>query len=394
MIASLTWFLFWFLKRGGFILTRKRVVAFCLKCESGTERHLYKTIRDLRDMIRNLQLEDRIIIRRIGEDLVTDKESALKYVNRSAVDLVFSGYFDQETVGGKTISVINRARCTGRTHGCDKNTILRIVAEVALLIGGRTWQVRSGETHYDLQVLVEGFCEIVLYIIAADLFFERNFGDAARVANALLMLLSESPIANQRSSALLAKRGRELLFAAEMECAQTAPYPSLTIPHLKNARKLGVGDYTATVQLAWAYYQLGQEDKARELTNELVQSWPNEGVTLLNEAFFAIKDCRYDYATELYRRLIGLRQPDVAPMLTLEVYASEYKKNPKELGYIFGSGLINFWFCDEGLGKRDLRQFIGRTKGKPVYKHMRRVALDIVNSPKRETRGKRQGKRK
>jgi tetratricopeptide (TPR) repeat protein len=152
---------------------------------------------------------------------------------------------------------------------------------------------------------------------------------------------------------------------------------------LENANKLlGIDDreITGLLHKAIALARLGEKKESEKVVNKLLEQYPDRAITNVNVAYFRVVNKQYKAALKSYKK-IRLCYLDFEPLEVIEWLEDELDRYPKEYGYLFGAGYLNFHYRDEKRGLDQLKEFVQKANIEP-YRKMWGEADRIVNNSK------------
>lgn len=117
-----------------------------------------------------------------------------------------------------------------------------------------------------------------------------------------------------------------------------------------------------------AFYQ-NDIKAAKAYTEEINEIKKDHEIYILNRAFFGIWENNYASALYFYKEIIKRDRAVSGDIITKVIAFLDERKStfPNELAYDFAIGLLNYYYCQNSIGKYELRKFVKHAKKKPEY---------------------------
>ena len=155
----------------------------------------------------------------------------------------------------------------------------------------------------------------------------------------------------------------------------------------QKALNLDENNYDCHARMALYEYRNGNILTSRKHVKRCRRINPRHPCTLFDQAFFCILDKKYDSAANSYKKL---EQGNVDGLMAFEValfLEEEYKKNSKEIGFLFAAGFVNSQFVGhKEIGLKQLKQFCKLAKDKTEYKDFYNKTTEIIEDYKRKAK--------
>lgn len=109
--------------------------------------------------------------------------------------------------------------------------------------------------------------------------------------------------------------------------------------------------------LAFFYYINGEEEKSEQTVDKQIKLYARFPSTEVNVAFLRIMQKKYQDAFHCYERLTQKEELDFNPIPVIDFLSEQYRLR-WEVGLLYGSGLISYFYWDKQIAKEDLSNFI------------------------------------
>lgn len=148
-------------------------------------------------------------------------------------------------------------------------------------------------------------------------------------------------------------------------------------------------DIQVLSSLALCSFMIGDIESAKKFTDDIKKIDKNEIIYLFNKGFFGIYEGNYSSALYFYKKIAKKDNIYDHTIITqVIVFIDNMKeKNKNEIAYDFAIGLVNLFFCQQKIGRVELRDFIKAARKRPEYSDMVVYAQDLVGA-KKKSRGR------
>jgi tetratricopeptide (TPR) repeat protein len=329
-------------------------------------------------------------------DLPVDKKfdssiDAEIYAKKKDINLLVWGHIKKGQLEGQEV-VQPRLRFTYIYPKPYKKNIEELLwGDVKLAVVDRKWEIAVRNSIVDIDAVAKNLMEISLFIIGLCLLLRRDTKRCVGVFEGLHTRLPQGPFVRDRKRTAFLERFDQILIQA-LDLRGMYLYQSGKTQELKRCleRMIQINNAIpgAHINLAKLCYLEGNMDGARYHTNQADALEPNNPLCIINRAFFAILDRKYQKAVGYYNGLTKIKDWSLA-CNTLEVVLfleDEWKKHKDNLGLLFGAGLMNYHFVDKRRGKSQLNKFIKKIDKQKVRKEYSPLFITAERTIKNRTR--------
>lgn len=359
-------------------------IVIAIKFEEGLNSgYYYKELRrNLTAMIEQYKLSNIIKLKDFSDILeFKNCEQAETFVGKKNINLLIWGEFSTDTLK-KDDSLVNTLNLNFTyLFPKDINNILPgiIKSDIDSKFAFKNyWTIFDRNSFNDLQIISNNLFDITTYIIALTF---KIFG-----------VLKES---TQLFEQLHDKTKDDGLFKKALQFHLLNNYDLLSIitiysninytgaiPYLEKFLKLQPVNYMALDNLALCKYKTGEVEEAKLLVQKANKLNANYPLTILNMAYFKIREKDYKHAFELYEKIsrFNVNEIHFEPLEVIEFLNKEYD-NLKDSALIYASAMMNYHFGDNKMAKKDLNKFL-RLADKKSMKEMYRKSQSLLDKKK------------
>jgi hypothetical protein len=335
----------------------------------------------------NLKREVRVI------DLPSDKRfqttvEAEKYSKSKHINLLVWGHMKKGQLEGQEVAE-SRLKFTYIYPTLSKKNIEELLrSDVKLAVVDRNWRIAVRNSIVDIDTVSRNVMEISLFIVGLCLLLWRDTERCVDVFEELHSCLQQGPPLSDKRRVTFLKRFDQIFIEA-LDLRTMYLFQGGKMQECKKCleRMLEI-NYAipgAHINLAKLCYLEGNMGDARYHTNQADRLVPNNQLSLLNKAFFAILDKKFEKANDLYNKLIAPVDWSMS-CNTLEValfLEEEWKKHKDNVGFLFAAGFVNYHFADKRRGKLQLKNFIKRIDKQKVRKEYSPLFITAERTIKR-----------
>lgn len=405
LIPSSIFFVWWIIHSGRKILGHtKFTVVFCLKAkDSKSTNYIQNTISILKRELDKLKLLEKLKVVLAGEDIISNHEKAHHYRYSQNVDLIvwgeiFSGKKEEKDVCDfkglfftyKIPSTIVKAKLSD---------LFKTDINIALV--NRDWNIYEINSLPDTEKISAHLSEVIMFVLGLIYCQSADYAeDSIVILESLFKYLETQTKGDQitvdsKNKSLtmtpaMLRKGRVLGILLSVYknlgfyLVDSKDYRKARF-YLDKFMAYEKKDTTVLSSLALSAYYLNDKQAAMEYTDEIGTIDKHNEIFILNRGFFGILEKNYASALHFYKE-INKRERTVNKNIVTRVIAflderkSEY---PNELAYDFAIGILEFYFCQEQMGSRELRNFIKQAKNRVEYCEMVRFVNETVFYEKR-----------
>jgi tetratricopeptide (TPR) repeat protein len=406
-IAMLVLFLAGWLYYSGraFLPKRRFTIVFCLRADDPKSiGYIRQALSLLKKKLDELGLLEKFKIISIGRDIIIDNSSAHAYRDKHDVDLIIWGDVFYGSKENKDVCDFKGLSFTFKVPGSvvGRNLSEIFKSDINIALVNRDWNIYEINSLPGVEKISANLSEVIMFVLGIIYCQYREYAeDSVVILEHLFHLLKaqinkdEKPILNEAEKTIsmtpqLFRHSRVLgillsvyknlgSYFAEHEEYQKGSF------YVKKFRAYDKKDIGAISTLALCEFHLGNIQEAKSLTDEICAIDKNHEVCLTNRGFLSIYEKKYASALYFYKEIIK-RGRVVSNEIIFKVltFLDERKTEaPGEFAYDFAVGILNVKFCDEKLGRGDLRKFVKKTTDLPAYKEMHDFAkYEILETEK------------
>ena len=391
----------WLYYSGRVLLPKRRfTIVFCLRADDPKSiSYIRQALSILKRKLDELGLLNKFRIVSIGRDIVIDRATAHAYREKHDVDLIIWGDVfcgSKENKGVCDFKGISFTyKIPGSVVGSNLSEIFKSDINIALV--DRDWNIYEINSLPDIEKISANLSEVIMFVLGIIYCQYREYAeDSVVILEHLFHLLKlqfnkdEKPVLNEAEKTIsmtpqLFRHSRILGillnvyknlggYFTEHHDHQKGKF------YLEKFRVYDKKDIGAISTLALCEFYLGNIQAAKDLTDEICVINRNHEICLANRGFWGIYEKKYTSALYYYKEIIK-RGRVVTNEIIFKVlsFLDERKTEaPAELAYDFAVGILNVQFCDERLGRGDLRKFVKRAVDMPEYKEMHDFAKNEI----------------
>lgn len=358
----------------------------CISLEANEEKNsgIYNAEikRNLIETINNLGLKNLIRIRDFkGSKYFKTKEEAEAYSKKNDLDLIVWGRFSSDHLkkDGSQISDMLLNFTFGHPKGRSGRIGQMAKKELGSVFATRQyWQIVEDNSYIDVPIVSSNLTDVCLYTVALSMMLFGEIVESTQIFEKL----------HQKS------------------LGKTDQFFDGVVHHLKNAYELlGVKegfsnknflkgiDYNhkllkidpknllALANNAVYHAKLGKTADAERYVQELQRSYPDMPITFVDVAYFRIVNKQYNLALENYKKLSTLSESQLGfnPSDIIVFLEEQHEANLSEYAYLFGSGIMNYYFRDKERGIKLIKEFL-KHSNKRSHDKMWRKACKLVRN--------------
>lgn len=305
-----------------------------------------------------------------------NKTEAENFRQKKNISLIAWGDFSNDYLkkNGKNLCELDMHFTFGHpdneNRDIGKMLLLDINSKLAIK---KYWKIIDGDSSKDIKIISNNLFDITTYIIALCLKISGNIC---------------------KSVMLFEKLYNKLIKYSD-------DFSSLVIPHLNNCYHLiideyGIGkkkykigkeycikilkfnkyDFHALVNIAVFQFKLGEIEVTEKTIKTLQDLYPRNPITEVDVAFIRAHQKKYSDSFKHYENLTKFKYPNFNPLEVVEFLSDQYDLY-KEPAFLYGSGIISYYFVDQIIGKEDFKKFIS-IANEDKYKSMYRKAKKLL----------------
>lgn len=334
--------------------------------------------KNLNLLIEDSNLKKNIIVKDLSEiQRFKDEAQAETFRRKTDIDLIIWGGFtnDNLKIDGKIINKINLKFTFG--HPTDEKNIIGKM--IKFDIGSKFaiknyWQIFEDNSHNDIAVVSTNLFHLSTYIIALSLKLYGKIEKSLELYEKLYAQLVNSK--DDFSSSIIPHLINCYDILSVKYGVDKNDYPS-AIKYARKIISLDSHNFNAISNLAIFNYKHGNKLESDKFIKLLIKYYPRSPITLVDVAFIKILEKNYKNAFKNYEKLIAYKEINFSPLQVVDFLNTEYSK-VKEPAFLYGSGIISYYYGDRKMGKQDLKMFLKKAKSYD-YKSMRYNANKLIN---------------
>lgn len=290
------------------------------------------------------------------------KDQAEKFRNeKNNIDLIIWGDFtnDNLKVKGEVMNKLNLSFTFGYPgqQGDKLGKLLQLDVK-SKFAKKNYWQVFENNSYEDLEIISGNIFNISSYILAVTLKLYGRIKKSLNLFEHLYFNLLE------KDDELRTKLIPHLINCYEIIALEKAfngkDYDS-SIDYCNRILKIRPNSFFAISNLAVFHYKAENFTESNKYVETLKKLHPKNTITIVDLAFIKILEKDYIGAYSQYSRLLKCKKVHFNAPEVVDFLYYEYEKS-KEPAFLFGSGIINYYFGDRTVGKKDLEFFIKKAK--------------------------------
>lgn len=394
----------WLYYSGRVLLPKRRfTIVFCLRADDPKSiSYIRQALSILKRKLDELGLLNKFRIISIGRDIVVDRATAHAYREKFDVDLIIWGDVFCGSKENKGVCDFKGLSFTfkipGKVVGSNLSEIFKADINIALV--DRDWNIYEINNLPDIEKISANLSEVIMFVLGIIYCQYREYAeDSVIILEHLFHLLKlqfnmdEKPILNEAEKTIsmtpqLFRHSRVLGILLNVYKNLGSYFTEhhdyqKGIFYLEKFRAYNKKDIGTISSLVLCKYYLGNMQEAKDLTDEICAINRNHEICLTNRGFWGIYDKKYASALYFYKE-ISKRGKVVSNEIIIKVlsFLDERKTEvPDELAYDFAVGILNIKFCDERMGRGDLRKFVKKAIDIPEYKEMHDFAKNEILEP-------------
>lgn len=404
----LSCFLVWWLYHSGRMIVgaKKFTVVFCLKAKNlKSNIHIQNTISILNRELDTLRLLEKFKIVFAGEDVITNLEKAYKYRGNKNVDLVIWGEILSGTKEEKEVcdfkGLFFTCKIPNAVVRANLTDIFKRDINIALI--KRDWNIYEINSLPDTEKISAHLSEMIMFVLGLIYCQSAEYAeDSIIILESLFNRLDKQTKGDQikvdygnkfiQTTPSMLRKGRVLAILLNvyknlgLHLVSLKDYCKAKF-YLDKFRSYEKKDIPVLASLALCAFYLKDIKAAKEYTEEISIIDKHNEIFILNRAFFRIFEKNYASALYFYKEIIKKeRSVNIGTITKVIAFLDERKSEyPGEFAYDFAIGLLNYHFCDEQMGIKELRKFVKHAK-KAEYREMTNYTKDeILKKNKKKT---------
>jgi tetratricopeptide (TPR) repeat protein len=316
----------------------------------------------------------------------SDSDEAEEYSKKKDINLLVWGHMKKGQVDAQEVAEA-RLKFTYTYPTFSKKSLDELLKkDVKLAVVNRNWRIAIRNSIVDIDAVARNMMEISLFIIGLCLLLGRDIKRCLNVFEKLRGSLAPNVGTNDRRRAAFLQRFEQIHIQA-LDVLAIYLYQGNRMRELRICleRMIDINNAipSAHINLAKLRYLEGDMDSARYHTNQADRLQANNPLCVINRAFFAVLEHKFEKAGKLYAGLTKNKDWSLA-CNTLEVslfLEDEWNKHSDNIGLLFGAGFMNYHFVDKRRGKRQLKNFlklVNRQEDKRPYSRLFALAQSAV----------------
>ena len=353
-------------------------VAFSLDFKNGLNSGNYfeQIKKNINNIVSKAGLHKQIIIRDFSDiQKFNNKDEAEKFRNKKNIDLIIWGGFTNDTlkIKGENINEIELHFTFG--HPDDKNkTIGRmLLLDITSKLAKKNyWKIIESNSLKDVKIISNNIFDISTYTLALTLKIYGRIGESLKLFEQLHKNLLERGDVFENEILPHLYNCYEILI---IEYGIKKKYWKIGKDFCIKILKIKNEDFFALSNLAAFECRLGNNNTVEHLVTKLLNLYPGNHITEVDVAYVRILQKNYNNAFKHYENIIRSDRTNLTQEV-IEFLCNEYDKK-KEPAFLYGIGVLSFYFWDKQLAQKNLDLFLEKTNEKE-YKPMRRKAKRII----------------
>jgi len=404
-LIPLSCFFVWWLFHSGRVLWGKKkfTVVFCLKAKDlKSTVHIQNTISILKRELDILRLLEKFKIIFAGEDVITSLEKAYNYRGNKNLDLVIWGEILSGREEEKEVCDFKGLFFTYKIPDAVVRANLTDIFKTDINIAhiNRDWNIYEINSLPDTEKISAHLSEMIMFVLGLIYCQSAEYAEESIVILESLFKRLEMQTKGEQikvdyekklliTTPLILRKGRVLgillnvyknlgLYLRSSKDYRKARF------YLDKFMSYEKKDISVLASLALCAFHLKDIKAAKEYTEEIGTIDKHNEIFILNRAFFRIFEKNYASALYFYKEIIKKeRSVNIKTITQIIAFLDERKSEyPSEFAYDFAIGLLNYYFCDEQMGKTELRKFVKHAK-RAEYREMVNYITDEILDKKR-----------
>lgn len=382
LLSFILWLCLWLYFSGRIIFpSNKKTVILCFEIDWDGIKNYRRVINKIINSIDDFGIGEKIRIKTISHDLISNKEKAHKYRDAKNVDLIIWGKTDYGNRNNERVLIFELHHTLYISKSLSEKLNL-FLTDVSLILVKKDWEIKEINELEEYKIVANNFLETILFIIGIYFIDEGQLNDSIKIFEFLLPVLTqkerdnkilEYQIQSGRVRALLVEQyflyGRILHDNGKIK--EALEYFNKIPENVPNPIPL-------FIMLARLSYLNGDEKNANYFTEKIRKNNKRHPAVCLNYAFFGIRQKNYDRVKFWYDEFIKHKVIfDIDIMSVITFLDEEYSKCPTEHAYLYALGIVN-GFLDLLKRKRDLQRFLRLTKNRSEYLVLQNRAKELI----------------
>jgi tetratricopeptide (TPR) repeat protein len=357
-------------------------IAISFKSSSTGINSVYNTEikRQLLQIIEQFNLSNEIRIRDF-QDIVCFKnaEDAQKFCKRKNLDLIIWGSYSSpglKDTEGRDYSDITLNFTYLHPNDRKGNLGKMIHLELQSVLVLKTYTKIINSSIEDIKIIGENLFDVSTYILGLTL---KLFG---KIRQSIIVLETVLPKAINKndifSKGICFHLINDYQLLVDEACWQNNYKNGYTFS--QRILKIDPVDFSGIANAAFFSYKLGNIAEADEKITELEKLYSLNPLTWIDVAFYRITKKDYKGALKIYKKIIAynLSPKDCNIISVIDFLESQYDANQKELGFLYASSILNYFFADRSRAVRAFSKFL-KLSDKRIYRKMRQHVREILN---------------
>ena len=291
--------------------------------------------------------------------IFTNKSEAELFREEKNVDLIIWGSFSED--GLKTKDEWNQwihqidINFTYRHPNDRENNLkqLLLLDFSSKLAKKNYWKVLENSSFEDVKIVSKNLFFISMYIIGITTLLYWKIFQSIKILEWLnLTLLAEDEIFKKWISETLENLYRKVI----QNCIDSKKDTQTWIIYCHKLLKTSPRDQNGLSALAFFYYIDGQFEESEKTVEIQTKLYPRYPSTEVNVAFLRMIQKKYKEWFHCYERMVQ-KKLDFYPLQVIEFLGGQFELR-KEVGLLYWSGLISYFYWDKRIAKEDLNNFI------------------------------------
>jgi tetratricopeptide (TPR) repeat protein len=353
-------------------------------------------VKNINEQLVNANLQDVIRFQDFSDIIkFKNKDEAEKFIQGRNIDLIIWGGFTNDKLKkeGKLVNKLKLKFTYKHPGNRNSNFGKMIQLDINTKIAQKNyWQIMEDESYNDIEIISDNIFCITNYIIALSLKF---FG---KIKESIMLLEQFYKVLRVKEEDFIKHCELHLVDCYNVlgKNEYFLKNYSESILIMKKLLKFKPNDFNAIANIAVSYYKLRLVDKSRKYVDLMIKLDPNKPMTLLNTAFFKTLENEYDVAYKYYLKATKFNSEHLhyTPLDVVEFYDIEYSIT-KNVGCLYGAGVISFHYGDKLLAKEYFIEFLKKSNEvsaklmkRKAERYLKRLdnikelepAIDIANS--------------
>lgn len=365
------YFLLWYYLSGRMFFNPKKIkVFFAVDPGEDSRRYYDQIFKSIQLQIDQLELSDKLDIKRLPEDFSFSKRSAAEqFIKRKMVDLLIWGYVLGEKTGQESLTAEFNLQFTYLYQVASSNVSNVLIKNIDLSLRDKYWTI-AGKTErslQDIKVIASNITEVSLFIIGMSLYTRGKLEKSIDIFEKILYIIKDKNEQNFPNVKMFREQISQHLLEAYkfMGDMLREDAPSKSKGYYEKALKIEPDNSAVHLCMAKLSYVVdGDLNAAIDHTNRVVDPF-FKPLASYNYAFFAIK--KHDEKEVLRHYKSTRNTPDANILLVLDFLEKEFAKDRENIMFRFALGYINIYHADSKIGLEELESFVNLAERKSLY---------------------------